>query len=206
MTAVVNFFKPAPEMREQSFLQELERNPTVSQRELSRKFGIALGVTNACLKGMERKGWIQRRSLDHNRNGYFLTPKGVAEKIRLTSDLVAWRIQHYATLKEMLGKLFLELEHRGIKRVVFYGVSAEMEVAYLTLQGGKLNLAGIVEDDEKVGSQIILGYELEPVSRVKELKPDCILITSLAESDSRKERLRKLLDVEGICIEDICFS
>jgi hypothetical protein len=81
-----------------------------------------------------------------------------------------------------------------------------MEVAYITLQGVNLKLVGIVEDDGKFKPQILLGYELEPVSRIKELKPDCILITSLEENDLKKERLKNLLDIRQICVKDICFS
>jgi hypothetical protein len=57
------------------------------------------------------------------------------------------------------------MEREGLGRIVFYGVSDEMEVAFITLQGVDLKLVGIVEDDEKVKPQILLGYELEPVSR-----------------------------------------
>jgi hypothetical protein len=66
-------------------------------------------------------------------------------------------------------------------------------------------LAGIVEDDEKFIPQIIFGYELEPVSRIRELKPDCVLITHVAENDLKRERLQGLFGSNPICIRDICF-
>ena len=62
-----------------------------------------------------------------------------------------------------------------------------MEVAYITLQGINLKLIGIVEDDEKMKPQIIFGYEIEPVSRIHEIKPDCVLITSLERVEEKKE-------------------
>ena len=52
--ANLDSFKPPQEIRELNLLQELEKNPIISQRELSNKFGIALGVTNACLKRRTR--------------------------------------------------------------------------------------------------------------------------------------------------------
>jgi len=200
-----NIFKPSDEMRDLRLLEELAKNPIVSQRELSHKFGIALGVTNACLRRMARKGLIRIRGLNHRRIGYYLTPKGLVEKARLTLHLISFRVQHYVELKRIVGKRFLEMQHDGMKRIVFYGVSDEMEVAYITLQGVALKLVGIVEDDEKFKAQIIFGYELEPVSRIKELKPDCILITSLAENDQKKGRVRKIYGSNSICIKDICF-
>lgn len=97
------------------------------------------------------------------------------------------------------------MELDGKERIVFYGVSDEMEVAYVTLQGVNLKLVGIVEDDEKFKPQIIFGYELEPVSRVQELKPDCILITSLNEIVKKKEKLKEIIGLNLIYTKDICF-
>jgi DNA-binding MarR family transcriptional regulator len=202
----LGIFKPSEEIRELRLLEELERNPIISQRELSHKFNIALGVTNACLRRMVRKGWIRIRGLSHRKIGYYLTPKGFSEKTRLSLHMISYTIQHYSELKRMISQKLLEMEQGGFRRIVFYGISDEMEVAYITLQGVNLKLVGIVEDDEKFKPQILLGHELEPVSRIKELKPDCILITSLEENDLRKEKLKSLLDISQICVKDICFS
>jgi DNA-binding PadR family transcriptional regulator len=199
-----NIFKPSDEMRDLRLLEELEKNPIVSQRELSHKFGIALGVTNACLRRMARKGWIRIRDLNPRRIGYYLTPKGMVEKTRLTIHLISFRVQHYSELKRVIANRLLEMQRDGRQRIVFYGVSDEMEVAYITLQGVNLKLVGIVEDDEKVTPQIVFGYEIEPVSRIQELKPDAILITSLTGNEQKRERLGGILGKNQIFIKDIC--
>jgi DNA-binding MarR family transcriptional regulator len=186
-------------------MEELEKNPIVSQRELSHKFGIALGVTNACLKRMARKGLIRIRGLNHRKIGYYLTPKGFAEKAELTLNLFSYIVHHYSELKTIISKRLLEMQQYGLQRIVFYGVTDEMEVAYITLQGVNLKLVGIVEDDEKFKPQIIFGHELEPVSRVPELKPDGILITSLDEIDKKKDKLKAIFGLNSIYIKDICF-
>jgi DNA-binding Lrp family transcriptional regulator len=201
-----NIFKPSEGIRDLRLLEELEKNPVISQRELSHKFGIALGVTNACLKRMARKGWIRIRDLNPRKIGYYLTPKGMLEKARLTLNLISFRVQHYSELKKIIANRLLEMQRNGRKRIVFYGVSDEMEVAYITLQGVNLKLVGIVEDDEKFTPQFIFGYELERVSCINELKPDCVLVTSLEESGGKKERLRNLLDKDSIFISDMCST
>jgi len=201
-----NIFNPSGEIRDLRLLEELEKNPISSQRELSHKFNIALGVTNACLKRMARKGWIRIRDLNPRKIGYYLTPKGVLEKTRLTLNLISFRVQHYAELKKIIGNRLLEMQNEGLKRLVFYGISDEMEVAYITLQGVNLKLVGIIEDAEKFNPKIIFGHEIEPVSRVQELKPDCILITSLTENGKKRERLKEIYGSNSICIKDICVS
>ena len=98
------------------------------------------------------------------------------------------------------------MQQEGIERVVFYGVSEEMEVAYITLQGVDIRLDGIVEDDENFHPRFIFGYELERLSRIQALKPQGVLITTLAESDRKRERLKAFLGGQSICIKDICIS
>jgi len=199
----LDLFKPPQEIRELNLLQELEKNPIVSQRELSHKFGIALGVTNACLKRMARRGWIRITNLDHHKIGYYLTPKGFTEKANLTLHLLSWTVQHYSTLKEIIGRKLLEMENSGVKRIVFYGISDEMEIAYITLHGVNLKLIGIVEDQEKINRAEILGFEVKDLRQIETLKPDAILITSLTGLDERKERLRQMVDVTKGRIWDI---
>jgi hypothetical protein len=108
-------------------------------------------------------------------------------------------------LKKIISQRLLEVQRDGLQRIVFYGVSDEMEVAYITLQGVNLKLVGIVEDDEKMTPRIIFGYEIKPVSRVQELKPDGILITSLTENEQKREKLGGIFKQNSICIKDICF-
>ncbi len=199
----LELFRPPQEMRELSLLQELEKNPIISQRELSNKFGIALGVTNACLKRMVHRGWIRITNLNHHKIGYFLTPTGFTEKAKLTLHLISWTVKHYSTLKDIIGERLLEMQNAGIERIIFYGVSEEMEIAYVTLQGLNLKLVGIVEDEEKMNRKEVFGFELMGVDQVEMLKPDAVLITSPTGQDEKMEKLRKLLDLQKIQISNI---
>jgi DNA-binding Lrp family transcriptional regulator len=190
-------------MRELELLQELEKNPVVSQRELSHKFGIALGVTNACLKRMARRGWIRITGFNHHKIGYYLTPKGFAEKAKLTVHLISWTLQHYSALKDLIGSRFLEMQNMGVERIVFYGVSEEMEVAYVTLQGVNLRLVGILEDEDKMGQKEVFGFEVKQIEQIETLKPDAVLITSLARLDERLESVKRFVNVERVKVYTI---
>jgi DNA-binding MarR family transcriptional regulator len=192
--ADMELFKPPREMRELNILQELEKNPVVSQRELSNKFGIALGVTNACLKRMARRGWIRIMGLNHRNIRYYLTPQGFTEKAKLSLHLISWNIHHYAALKGMIANKFLEMQTQGVERVVFYGVGDEMEIAYVTLQGVKLKLVGIVEDAERMKVKEVFGFPLRDVEEVRTLNPDAVVVTSLENPGERVETLKKWID------------
>jgi DNA-binding MarR family transcriptional regulator len=199
----LELFKPPRDLRELNILQELEKNPIISQRDLSNKFGIALGVTNACLKRMARRGWIRIMGLNHRRIRYYLTPQGFAEKAKLSLHVISWTVRHYGALKNIIAETFLEMQTHGIERVVFYGVGDEMEIAFVTLQGVDLELVGIVEDEEKMSRRVVFGFELMDVRQVGALKPDAILITSLANQAERIETLKKYIDLERVRVWSI---
>jgi hypothetical protein len=167
---------------------------------------MALGLTNACLGRMSERGWIRVEGTSRRSVKYYLTARGLSEKGKLTLNMIRHTMQQYSELKKIISRRLLEMKREGMHRIVFYGVGNEMEISYVTLQGLNLNLVGIVEDDDKCKPQIIFGYELEPVSRVRELKPDGILITSLSEIDLKKEKIKALVDRKKLCVKDICVS
>src|SRR4030042_3533136 len=117
-------FKPSEKMRDLQLLEEIEKNPRVSQRELSHKFGIALGVTNACIKRMARRGLIRLKGFPPRRIAYYITPKGFVEKANLTLRFFSYNISHYAEMKKQISKKLIEMQNSGVKRIVFFDVSA----------------------------------------------------------------------------------
>jgi DNA-binding MarR family transcriptional regulator len=178
-----NLFKPSESMRDLQLLEEIERNPRISQRELSHKFGIALGVTNACIKRMARRGLIRLKGIPPRRIAYYITPKGFAEKGNLALRFFSYNIRLYAEMKKQISKKLIEMEQSGVKRVAFYGLGDEMEVAYITLQGLDMKLVGIVDEEKNWGKRVF-GYKVIGSSEVKKLNPDAILITSVNDQTS----------------------
>jgi DNA-binding MarR family transcriptional regulator len=184
-------FKPSERMRDLQLLEEIEQNPKVSQRELSHKFGIALGVTNACIKRMARRGLIRLKGFPPRRIAYYVTPKGFAEKAKLTLHFLSYNIQHYAEMKKLISKKLLDMQAEGVKRVLFYGVGDEMEVAYITLQGANLSLVGIADGDETNWGRIIFGHRVAGLKELRTLKADAIFITSSKDRDLFAKNLMK---------------
>ncbi len=52
------------------------RGGSVTQRNLAKKLGIALGLTNLYLKRLARKGYIKLKTVPPKRIKYYLTLKG----------------------------------------------------------------------------------------------------------------------------------
>src|SRR5439155_1119482 len=70
--------------RDLQLLNEVERNAAVTQRSLARNLGVAVGLANLYLKRLVRKGHIKITTIPKHRIKYLLTPRGMAEKSRLT--------------------------------------------------------------------------------------------------------------------------
>lgn len=139
-------------------LFELEAHPHLSQRSLSARLGIALGLTNLLIRRLVARGWIQVVRVRPNRLGYLLTPSGLAQKARMSRDYLRERVHVYAEARERirraLGALAGNVADGGSDgvRVVFWGSGPAAEIGYICLQDSGLRLVGVVDDD-RVGRQ-----------------------------------------------------
>ncbi len=71
-------------------LEAIAEDSRITQRTLSSRLGIALGLTNIYLRRLVRKGYIKCVNVQSNRLRYLLTPKGIAEKTRLTYEFMQY--------------------------------------------------------------------------------------------------------------------
>lgn len=186
-------------MRDLQLLGEIEQNPKVSQRELSNKFGIALGVTNACIKRMAKRGLIRLKGFPPRRIAYYLTPKGFAEKTKLTLRFFSFNVHHYAEMKKQISRKLLEIQNNGIKRVAFYGVSDEMEVAYILLQGTGMELVAIMDPSKDWIDRVVFGLRVKNPEEIENVEADALLITSLSNKLQIEKELRKSKTKMAIC-------
>jgi DNA-binding MarR family transcriptional regulator len=157
-------------------LNELSDNGSVTQRDLSNRLGVALGLVNSYIKNLVSKGYVKVRSVPPRRYAYFITPKGFAEKTRLTYHLLQNYTRIYRQARIGLKKLFDELESSGVKRIAFAGADEIAEIAYLTVQETEIEFVGIV-DGEKAGEKFF-GREILPIEAVSSIVHDSIVITS----------------------------
>ncbi len=90
-------------------LNLLEDNPDISQREIAHKLGISLGGANYCLKALVDIGHIKIHNFNKNPKKigylYLLTPKGISEKVSLTSGFLKRKMAEYHALKKEIDSL-----------------------------------------------------------------------------------------------------
>lgn len=100
-------------------LDELAEDSDITQRTLSEKLGIALGLVNTYIKHFVKKGYIRITQFPKARYKYLLTPEGIAEKSRLVYKHLSYYNNLFKTVREDSLKLFKKLEKKWSQRVGF---------------------------------------------------------------------------------------
>ena len=87
-------------------LRKVQNMPNSTQRELAEELGFSLGKLNYCLKALQNKGLVKIKNFKRNPNKinyfYVLTPKGIAEKTKLTINFMKRKMKEYDELKKEL--------------------------------------------------------------------------------------------------------
>lgn len=186
--------------RSLQILDELSNNDSLTQRDLSSRLGIALGLVNSYIKNLISKGYITVKAIPPKRYAYYLTPKGFSEKTRLTYDLLHDYTRIYREARSNIKNLFHDLQTAGVKKIVFAGADEVAEIAYISLQETTMELAGVI-DDEKEGKNFF-GRLIQSVDAVNDIEYDIVLVTSYLKRD---QLLKKLVDT-GVRSESIRIS
>jgi len=134
--------------KELDLLFAIDDGALLTQRALAQRLGVALGLTNLYLKRLTRKGYIKivefpRKPAAGKRFRYLLTPKGIAEKTRLTYEHMAYYLNLYRRARQTLRESLQLLPDEGLKRIVLFGTGEAAELAYLALKEFGLEPVGI---------------------------------------------------------------
>ena len=98
------------ESREDAIIRDLldriDRTDGMNQRRLAMELGIALGLTNTYIKRCVKKGLIKISEVPARRYRYYLTPKGFAEKTRLTAEFLTSSFRFFRKARNQYGALY----------------------------------------------------------------------------------------------------
>ena len=85
-------------------LRNIRKKPKASQRELAENLGFSVGKLNYCLKALQKKGLVKLENFKKKISylQYVITPKGIAERTRLTINFMKRKLKEYDELKREL--------------------------------------------------------------------------------------------------------
>lgn len=112
-------------------LVEIDRNPSVSQRQLSEDLSVSVGSINWYLKRCVKKGLIKLGQAPITRYLYYLTPEGFAEKTRLTASYLSITFDIFRVGRQQYNALFNLCAVNDWRDIVLLGDSELAELAML---------------------------------------------------------------------------
>ena len=101
-------------------LKRLAEDPDASQRALAQELGISLGKVNYCLNALIEKGLLKinnfRTSDNKRAYMYYLTPKGMKDKARVTLRFFERKLAEYERLKAEIETLRHDAEQERARQ------------------------------------------------------------------------------------------
>jgi len=182
-------------------LDAVEQERVHSQRHLASELGIALGLVNAYLKRCVKKGLVKVRQAPARRYAYYLTPRGFAEKSRLTVDYLSYSLSFFRQAKTDCSSLFRAAKARGVSSVALVGQSDLAEIAALCAMEQSVAIVGIVQaaatQDRFIGIPVFKNFDavMTPI--------DCVLITDVSNAQQTCKMAIARFGIDRVLIPEL---
>jgi len=177
-------------------LLEIKDNPSLSQRSLSHRLNISLGLTNAILQNLIHRGWVKAQKLTGRKILYLITPKGMARVTNLVYDRFRETQHYYQYTKELITSHLIDLYNQGTRRAAIYGTNQLSEITYLSLLDSPLRLHSIITAGSTATTTTppkkkFLGHEVLTLSdfsqKISEIpNPENLIILSTVSYEENK--------------------
>lgn len=159
-------------MLELEVLRHVEESPLLTNRRMADKLGVSVKLAHAILRGMVKRGLFHIKKHHSRRWDYFLTPKGLAEKVRLTREFLEFSMQFYQEARKASSQVCRDIAGSGKRKIVFMGAGDLAEIAYLGVKEWNLELLEVY-DDEK---ESFLGIPVKRLDMISNSSSDYIII------------------------------
>lgn len=103
--------------RELTLLEQIERDPDITQASLAAQLGVAVGTVNWHIKRFIAKGYVKVKRAQRRKLRYIITPEGIAFRARLTISYIDQSMRLYRRTRLKVRELLSEAQKAGFDRV-----------------------------------------------------------------------------------------
>ena len=118
--------------RDLSLLEQIERDPNVTQASLATQLGIAVGTVNWHLKRLIAKGYIKVKRAERRKLRYIITPEGIAFRAHLTIDYIEQSMLLYRRTRARVREILVDVKRAGYDSVRIVGDGDIADICRLT--------------------------------------------------------------------------
>ena len=183
-------------------LAAIHRDSATSQRSLASELGIALGLVNAYVKRCTKKGLIKVRTVPASRYAYYVTPKGLAEKSRLTAEYLSHSLLFFRSARQSCSTLLAGVvRDRKWRAIAVFGSGDLAEIAILCALEQRLVVVAVIDGDshkaQMIGVPIVNRLSAVPA------EIDGVVIATLVDPQLAYNKTLQALGHSGVAVPDI---
>ena len=134
---------------ELKLFNQIEKNKNHSQRSISKELNIALGLSNALIKKFLSKGFLKLSQAPMKRYFYYITPRGLVEKAKLTTEFLTSSLDFYNKIRNQYEKEFYKIKKQKPSKIILIGISEFTEIAILAAKITEVKIDYIAESNLK---------------------------------------------------------
>lgn len=188
----MNFFNPTSLYKELVLLQEIEKDQSITQKELGSIIGAAPSMVNVYIDELEKKGYMIREYKSVKTVDYKITASGVKRKNYLLIVYMMELLSLYQLAKSNVEEFLVKLEKKGYKNLLLYGAGEVAETIIAVIRdrdNDNLNILAVVDDDKEKHGEEILGFKIISIEDIKKYSHDAVVITSYTFEEDIAGRL-----------------
>ena len=132
-------------------IEEIERNKAITQRELSKRAGISLGMVNISLRELAKKGYVKMRGMNKRSLEYVITPRGFSEKAKKSYRYFRNTLASLKKMKEKIQLLILIEYSKGARDFFILGdgeLADVVEISFKSLPFSDLKFKKVRDEKE----------------------------------------------------------
>jgi DNA-binding MarR family transcriptional regulator len=118
--------------RELALLENIERDPDITQVSLASHLGVAVGTVNWHLKRLIAKGYVKIKRAERKKLRYIITPEGIALRTRLTMDYIEQQFLLYRNTRKRVIEHLNTIQQAGYNHVRLVGDGEIAEICKLS--------------------------------------------------------------------------
>src|SRR4030043_706457 len=99
--------------REMILLEQIEKDPNVTQASLATHLGVAVGTVNWHLKRLIAKGYVKVKRAERRKLLYIITPEALTFRAHLTIDYIEQSFLLYRNIRKRVRELLAEVKRDG---------------------------------------------------------------------------------------------
>jgi DNA-binding MarR family transcriptional regulator len=112
---------PEENVRELTLLEQIERDPDITQASLATQLGVAVGTVNWHIKRLIDKGAVKVKRAERKKLRYIITPEGIALRARLTVDYIERSLDLYRRTRQRVKSHLNDVKKAGYSRIQLVG-------------------------------------------------------------------------------------